>query len=246
MSTGDSQKLKVFISYSRDDLAFADQLCAGLEATGFQPTLDRIGISGAADWRETLRGMILKSDTVVFVLSPSSARSEMCAEEVAVADGLAKRIIPVVCQPLAEAPVPRRLQDLNYIFFYAEPKSPGSGFGSGLTKLKAALELDQGWMREHTRYTDRATEWDGGGRVAERLLQGADIAVAQKWMHAKPAYSPDTTPLQVAFIRAGPGLALLRPPAGRAWLGARARRSRGPGAVAPRRSRLPRRAPQDP
>ncbi len=202
MTAGETQKLKVFISYSRDDLEFADQLCAALEATGFAPTLDRIGISGAADWRETLKGMILKSDTVVFVLSPSSARSEMCAEEVAVADSLAKRIIPVVCQPLLQAPVPKRLQDLNYIFFYPEPKSPGSGFGAGLGKLKEALETDMGWMREHTRYEDRATEWDAGGRVPERLLLGADILQAQKWTTAKPAYAPDPTALQVAYIDA--------------------------------------------
>ncbi len=202
MTAAETQKLKVFISYSRDDLAFADQLCAALTAMDFVPTLDRIGISGAADWRETLKSMILKSDTVVFVLSPSSARSEMCAEEVAIADTLAKRIIPVVCQPLLQAPVPKRLQDLNYIFFYPEPKSPGSGFGAGLGALKEALETDMGWMREHTRYTDRATEWEVGGRVPERLLLGSDIAKARQWTASKPTYAPDPTALQVAYINA--------------------------------------------
>jgi hypothetical protein len=36
-------KLRVFISYSRDDLAFAGQLVAGLEPFGFDPILDRHG-----------------------------------------------------------------------------------------------------------------------------------------------------------------------------------------------------------
>ena len=36
-------KLSVFISYSRDDLDFADQIDAGLQLTGFATILDRHG-----------------------------------------------------------------------------------------------------------------------------------------------------------------------------------------------------------
>jgi hypothetical protein len=39
-------KLNVFISYSRDDLGFSDQLDAALGLTGFDTTIDRHGISG--------------------------------------------------------------------------------------------------------------------------------------------------------------------------------------------------------
>ena len=49
-------KLKVFISYSRDDLQFADQLDAALDLCNFESVLDRHGISGgrgveAAAWQ---------------------------------------------------------------------------------------------------------------------------------------------------------------------------------------------------
>jgi len=198
----EGQKLKVFISYSRDDLAFADQLFAALEATGFAPTLDRVGITGAANWRETLRDLILKADTVVFVLSPSSVDSEVCAEEVKEAESLGKRIIPVVCRALESAPVPKALQDLNYIFFYPEEKAPGSGFGAGLGRLKAALEMDLSWTREHTRLSDRAADWQAAGRPLNRLLTGADIAAAKEWTERKPPYAPNPTALQRDFIAA--------------------------------------------
>jgi TIR domain-containing protein len=122
-------KLKVFISYSRDDLDFADQLVAGLEVGGFEPTIDRHGISGGEDWKRRLGGLLRDADTVVFVLSPSSARSEICAWEVEEAVQLGKRILPVNCRPLAGTPPPSRLEELNYIFFYAEPKSPASALG---------------------------------------------------------------------------------------------------------------------
>ena len=41
----DRGKLRVFISYSRDDLRFADQLDAALNACGFECSIDRQGIS---------------------------------------------------------------------------------------------------------------------------------------------------------------------------------------------------------
>src|SRR5215813_3194544 len=172
------EKLQVFISYSRDDLAFADQLAAGLRVGGIDPTIDRQGISGGEDWRRRLGSLIRDAETVVVVLSPSSTRSETCSWEVEEAIRLGKRIVPVVCRSLENVPAPPRLQSLNYVFFYSEPKAPGSGFGSGLQELVSALNTDIAWVREHTRYLQRATEWDAGGRPENRLLSGADIAAA--------------------------------------------------------------------
>ena len=91
----DKGKLRVFISYSRDDLDFADQLDAALDACGFECVIDRHGISGGEDWKRRLGNLISEADTVVFVLSPTSARSEICAWEVEEAARLGKRILPV-------------------------------------------------------------------------------------------------------------------------------------------------------
>jgi hypothetical protein len=149
----DRGKLRVFISYSRDDLEFADQLTAALDTCGFECFIDRHGISGGEDWKRRLGNLIREADTVVFVQSPTSARSEICAWEVEEATRLGKRILPVNCRPLEGATPPPRLRDLNYIFFHADSKNaPGSGFGTGLAKLVAALNTDFDWLREHTRY----------------------------------------------------------------------------------------------
>ena len=69
------RKAKIFISYSRDDFDFADQLVAALEGTGFDPLIDRHSIPGGEDWKAQLRHMIVEADSVVFVLSPRSAAS---------------------------------------------------------------------------------------------------------------------------------------------------------------------------
>src|SRR5262249_47560586 len=79
---------------------------------------------------------------------------------------------------------------------------PGSGFGSGLVGLVSALNTDLDWLREHTRYLQRATEWDAGGRPANRLLSGPDIATAKAWAARRPKNAPEPTELQRDFIKA--------------------------------------------
>ncbi len=196
-------KLKVFISYSRDDLAFADQLDASLQLGGFDTTIDRRGISGGEDWKARLSALIRDADTVVFVLSPSSAQSEVCAWEVDEAVRLGKRIIPVVCRALGDHKPPQALADRDYVYFYPEPKFPGSGFGPGLLQLATALNTDLDWLREHTRYLRLAMEWDEVGKPPDRrLLSDADIALAKEWAIRRPPKAPELTTLQREFISA--------------------------------------------
>jgi hypothetical protein len=199
----DRGKLRVFISYSRRDLEFADQLDAALNACGFECVIDRHGISGGEDWKRRLGNLIGEADTVVFVLSSTSARSKICAWEVEESARLGKRILPVNYRPLKGASPPPILRDLNYIFFHADPKAaPGSGFGTGLASLIAALNTDFQWLREHTRYLQRASEWDRGGRPANRLLSGDDIAEARAWAARRPKGALEPTALHLDFIRA--------------------------------------------
>jgi hypothetical protein len=184
-------KLRVFISYSREDIDFADQLEAGLKVSGFEPTM-----------KVRLGALILDAETIVFVLSPASARSPICQWEVAEAVRLGKRIIPVPCKPIDGTVPPPELAGRNYIFFYAEPKLPGSGFGTGLGQLVSALNTDRDWLREHTRLLLRATEWRAGDWAENRLLSGSDIAAAKAWAARRPKDAPEPTDLHLEFIRA--------------------------------------------
>jgi formylglycine-generating enzyme required for sulfatase activity len=193
---------RVFISYSRDDLEFADQLQIALKVAGFDAGIDLESISAAEAWERRLSNLIRGADTIVFVLSPSSAMSKVCAWEVVEATKFGKRIIPVCCRSLAGAVPPSTLAELNYIFFYPETTSPGSGFGRGLMLLKEALSVDLDWLREHTRLLQRATEWEAAGRSANRLLSGSDVTAAKAWAARRPKDAPELTALHLDFIRA--------------------------------------------
>ena len=63
-------KAKIFISYSRKDLAFASRLEAALKARDCEPLIDRTEIHALEDWWKRIETLIDSADTVVFVLSP--------------------------------------------------------------------------------------------------------------------------------------------------------------------------------
>src|ERR1700691_1920789 len=108
---------RIFISYSRKDMAFADRLEAGLKARGFETLIDRTEIYAFEDWWQRIQALIGKADTIVFVLSPDAVASDICTKEVAFAASLSKRFAPVVCSGVQDGKEPEVLRRLNYIFF---------------------------------------------------------------------------------------------------------------------------------
>ena len=91
-------KTRVFISYSRKDMAFADRLEASLKARGFEVLIDRQEIYALEDWWKRIEVLIGRADTVVFVLSPDAVKSEIALKEVTHAASLNKRFAPIVCR----------------------------------------------------------------------------------------------------------------------------------------------------
>lgn len=193
----------VFISYSRNDaLEFVEQLLAGLEVGGFQPIIDRHDISGGEDWRKRIGGLIADADFVVFVITPNAVGSEICEWEIEKTARLGKRLLPVVPAEIDTGLIPGKLQSLNFIFFYSNPAVPGSGFGRGLLDLCKALRTDLDWVRSHTRYGQRATEWIGGDRAVNRLLSGDDVDMAKEWIAKRRTNAPEITDDMREFILA--------------------------------------------
>ena len=154
---------------------------------GFEPLMDRDGIAGGEEWKQRLHALILEADSVVFVLSPKAAASEMCRFEVEIARKIAKRIIPIVCAPLEGTEPPDHLSSLNYIYFYQEKAVSGSGFGSGLAKLTAALRTDIDWMREHTRIGGLASRWNEREKDTALLLRGNELHRCRRLAQAPAA-----------------------------------------------------------
>jgi TIR domain len=195
---GGADRFKVFVSYSRADSDFADEIGAGLEYDGgFHVLIDRHDIHEGEEWKQRLGALIAQADTVVFILSRKSAASPICQWEVEHARGLSKRIIPIQAESLGNLEAPPALAALNYVRF-----DEGRSFMAGLTGLRRALKTDIDWLREHTRLLTRAQEWQAADKADNRLLSGSDIAAAKAWLDRSPAEGLQPTELHRDFIQA--------------------------------------------
>jgi len=144
-------KTRVFISYSRKDMAFADGLEAKLKARGFEVLIDREEIYAFDDWWKRIEALIGRADAVVFVLSPDALKSEVALKEISYAASLNKRFAPIVCRRVEDATVPEALRRLNFIFFDDPEQVDASA-----DKLGEALQTDIVWVRDHKIRRSRA------------------------------------------------------------------------------------------
>ena len=135
-------KARVFISYSRKDMAFADRLDAALIARGFEPLIDREEIYAFEDWWERIQKLIGQADTVVFVLSPDAVASDVALREITHAALLKKRFAPVIYRRVEDGAVPEVLRRLNFIFFDdpASFEARADKLAEAATRLSAAAE----------------------------------------------------------------------------------------------------------
>ena len=163
----DRSKAKVFISYSRKDIEFADQLDAALRARGFDPLIDRTDIYAFEEWWKRVETLISRADAVVFVLSPDAVRPGTVAlKEVEFAASLNKRFAPIVFRSVDDNSVPQELAKLNFIFFN-EPIR----FEENADQLAEALNTDIGWVRQHTDFGEQARRWTQAKGASGLLLR---------------------------------------------------------------------------
>ncbi|MGB0508142.1 MAG: TIR domain-containing protein [Pikeienuella sp.] len=196
-------KLKIFISYSRANSAFANELAEGLDYDGgFETYIDKRDIHEGEDWKTRLGNLIAESDTIIFLLSVKSATSPICVWEVEEAVRHSKRILPLQIEELGDTLVPPQLSSLNYIIVETDQSGRPQSFMRMLTDLRRVLNTDVEWLREHTRLLSRAEEWNTAGRTANRMLLGADIAQAKNWIENKPKDAPSPTDLHHDYIKA--------------------------------------------
>lgn len=188
-------KTRVFISYSRRDMAFTDRLEVALKARGFEVLVDRREIYAFEDWWKRIEALIGRSDTVVFVLSPDAVKSDVALREVTHAASLNKRFAPIVCRRVEDSAIPQALQRLNFIFF-DDPEQ----FEAGADRLADALQTDIAWVRRHTEFGETAHRWVEAGRPSGMLLRPPMLDQAEAWLTFRPSGAPAPTGETEAFI----------------------------------------------
>jgi hypothetical protein len=135
---------QVFVSYSRQDSKFVDQLVAALQKSSLSVWIDRSRIQAGESWRGEIVEAIQECDAFLLVLSPQSVNSDNVEKELNLASEYKRRIIPLMYQP-AELPGGMRyaISGLQFVDF-------NKGFNQALDELLSALGA-----RENTASTRR-------------------------------------------------------------------------------------------
>lgn len=191
----DTKHANVFISYSRRNKEFVQELYGALEATGREVWVDWENIPVAVDWWQEIQLGIELADTFVFVLSPDSVASKVCGQEIEEALRHNKRLVPVVCQDVQPDQVHPELARLNWIFL-----RPQDNFQRGIKRLLEALDQDLDYVRTHTRILVRALEWDRNDRDSSYLLRGADLERAHHYLAQGKDQEPRPTALHHQYV----------------------------------------------
>lgn len=182
----------VFISYSRRDKEFVQQLVTRLEADKRDVWVDFEDIPFASDWWEEVRKGIESSRVFVFTISPHSLESDVCGLEINHAVQNRKRMIPILYREAKDIPLPSNISHLNWIDFSQEER-----FEEAVRKLLETVDTDLESNQRQTRLLLLAKEWEKHSHSNSLLLRGDGLAemlpLAQK---------PDLTDLQRSFLDA--------------------------------------------
>jgi tetratricopeptide (TPR) repeat protein len=186
----------VFISYSRKDKEFVRRLDEALQTRGREAWVDWEGIRPTEEFMQAIYGAIEGADTFVFVLTPDSVASEVCAREIAHAASHNKRMVPIVARDVDAKAVPEPLAKLNWIFSRAS-----DDFETAAGSLVSALDTDLEWVHAHTRLLTRAIEWEANKKSNSFVLRGEDLRSAEQWL-AQAGTEKDRQPtaLQTEYI----------------------------------------------
>jgi WD40 repeat protein len=156
-------------------------------------------IPPASRWAEDLKQAIEGSDAFVFVISPDSVVSPECNAELERAAALNKRIVPLHLREVDPGLLPDPLSTHNWV--------PQLGlfeedFARSMDALVTAIETDLDWVGEHTRWGQKAIEWDEHQRDRSFLLSGSELATAEQWLARQSGKHPEPTDLQNAYVLA--------------------------------------------
>ncbi len=186
---------KVFVSYSRKDTEFTKRLTEELQKSELEFWVDWEGIPPTVDFMKKIENGIEESDVFLFLLSPDSAKSKVCGDEIAHAVKNNKRLIPLVVRDVKEDEVPAAFSHLNWIFFREQ-----DDFDASFKKLLLGINTDFEWVDTHKRLLIRALEWKNKNKDKSFLLRGQDLHDAESQLALNTSKDPHPTDLHREYI----------------------------------------------
>ena len=151
-------------------------------------TIDRRDLDFGEKWQMELAEFIRLSDTVIWLVSESSVKSEWVNWELDEVAKRKKRLVPVMIGDTPRDKLPRQLGEIHIL-----PLEGLFNLDRDLGALIRVLETDLAWLKEGSRLGDRAHEWLSRDRARALLLRGAALGDAERWQQRRPIKAPAPT-----------------------------------------------------
>jgi hypothetical protein len=199
-----------FISYGRQsNRGFAVALSNRLSEHDYDVFFDTNDIPLMVENQEYVYDTILRADNFIYVISPSTVRSDYCKKELDFALKHNKRIIPIHYQDLQ-----REAEDLDGIVakkIAIQGPNADDSLDRMLDEVCAMLETDKEYVHMHSELLFKARKWVAMGRNQADLLYGKERRNAVEWMTQS---SETLKPLQLQqdFIHASKKLSIFMLP----------------------------------
>ncbi|MDW7693904.1 TIR domain-containing protein [Flammeovirgaceae bacterium SG7u.111] len=190
--------IDVFISYSRSDSDFSRKINRGLQYNGKTTWFDQENIASGVDFEDEIQKGIEASDNFLFIISPQSITSPYCAGEVEHAVKHNKRIITIKHKEVDTSEMHPDLARLNWIDFEVTQAEYSERF----SELMRTLDTDRDYLRQHTRISRKALDWELKDHDEALLLRGSEFILADSWMKeaTDSKKEPQPTELMISFI----------------------------------------------
>ena len=189
---------QVFLCHSDQDQASAEQIRRSLLRRGITVWNYRTDIQTSQDNNSAISQGIEEADNIVFVLSPHSAQSPYCQQELAQALALHKRVIPVLAAAVEPDLVPEGLRNLQHIDLTDNIQA--SDYLADESQLLKQLNTDAAYHTEHKTWLVQALKWQRQQQNPTLLLRGYNLRRAETWLKVARTHRHQPTPLHEQFI----------------------------------------------
>jgi len=193
----------IFISYSRRDLDFVQQIVDALAASEVEAWVDWKSIPKGEDWEQEIYRGIEAADAFLFLISPDSIQSKMCNKEVLNAMQNRKRILPILIRDtrtdeFLDASARAEIKRLNWVYC----RKDLDNFADAVDKVRETIRTDYEWVRFHTNLQTKALAWERTQHEKSRLLRGRELTEAQQQIaRAGQTKEPPLTDIQKQYLQ---------------------------------------------
>lgn len=153
--------MPIFISYSREDSEFADQLASNLVIHKHNVWMDRWELNVGDSLIDKIQDAITTSSAIIVLLSKKSVQSEWCRKELnsgLIRELTEKQVVVLPCV-IEDCEIPLFIREKMYADFRKDPDAAFTQIQDALLKI---TNRQQGRLEAPDFHTDWAYDWKQG------------------------------------------------------------------------------------